>query len=77
MALEIAELEQRPCRKQQINNKFGVSMSTGEHVELYWVKEGKENPIMNTIDEDSFERHGVPAKNMHICSLILSFGIVN
>lgn len=52
-------------------------MSTGEQVELNRIKKCKENPIMNTIYKDPFERHRKSAENMHKSRLILPFSIMN
>jgi hypothetical protein len=47
-----------------------------EKVELYSIKETKENPIVNTIDQHSLERHRFSAEDMNIGSFILSLYIM-
>lgn len=52
-------------------------MSTREKVELDSVKESKENPVMDTIDEYSLEWHGISAEHVHESSLILPLCVMN
>jgi hypothetical protein len=51
-------------------------MSRREQIELNGIEQCKENPIVKTIDKNSFERHGFPAEDMNICGFVLSLEIV-
>lgn len=51
-------------------------MSIGKQIEFDGIEQAKEDPIVSTIDDNSFEWHGLSTKYMEIGSLILSFEIV-
>ena len=51
-------------------------MTIGENIKFDTVGQCEEDPIMNTIDENSFEWHRVSAKDMNVGCLILTLDVM-
>ena len=76
MALEVAELKDSPECNNSVDDPRWVGVSAGEEIKFNRVKEGEKDPVMDAVDEDSFEGHGVSAENVYERSLVLSFGVM-
>lgn len=77
MALEITELKNSPADNQSVDDPRIIGMPTRENIKFDSIKECKKDPVMDAVDKNSFERHGISAENMYKSSLILSFGIMD
>lgn len=51
-------------------------MSTWEKIQLDSVGQSEEDPIMNAIDENSLEWHGISAEDMYIGCFVLTLYVM-
>ena len=51
-------------------------MSTWEKIQFDSVGQSKEDPIMNAIDKNSLEWHGISAENMYIYCFVLTLDVM-
>lgn len=77
MAFVIAELCHCPNCHNDTQNDRTVCMFVGEEVKFDTIAEGEENPIVDWIDENSFQWHRCSTEHMDIGSFQLSFHVVD
>lgn len=77
MALVVHEFKDSPKSEDDTDGSSAVSMASREEVKFNWIGKSEVNPIVEGIDYDPLEGHGLSTEHMHKSGFILSFQIVN